>query len=119
MKSSTDSAFPRRGEIWLVDFSPARGSEQAGQRPALILQNDVGNRHAATTIVASVTTTIRLCPVTTLLPAKSCGLPRESMVNLAQLLTIDRTRLIRKVGALDPAMLKSVDQALRVSLALD
>src|SRR5437867_11861884 len=48
---------PRRGEVWMVNFSPGRGSEQRGNRPALIIQNDVGNRHAATTIVAAITST--------------------------------------------------------------
>jgi mRNA interferase MazF len=51
-------AFPRRGEVWLVDFSPSRGSEQRGLRPALVIQNDVGNEYAATTIVAAITSTV-------------------------------------------------------------
>ena len=48
----------------MVNFSPGRGSEQRGNRPALIIQNDVGNRYAATTIVAAITSTIRIYPVT-------------------------------------------------------
>ena len=52
--------WPRRGEVWLVNFNPGRGSEQQGIRPALIIQNDVGNRHAATTIVAAISATIKV-----------------------------------------------------------
>lgn len=50
---------PRRGEIWLVDFYPARGREQTGRRPALIVQNDVGNQYASTTIVAAISTAVK------------------------------------------------------------
>jgi mRNA interferase MazF len=57
------STSHRRGEVWLVDFSPGRGSEQQGSRPALVIQNDVGNEYAATTIVAAITSTIRIYPV--------------------------------------------------------
>ncbi len=60
-------AHPKRGEIWLVDFNPARGSEQAGQRPAVIVQNDVGNRVAATTIIAALSTNLRENPTSTLI----------------------------------------------------
>lgn len=55
---------PRRGEVWLVNFSPGRGSEQRGIRLALVIQNDVGNQYAATTIVAAITSTIKIYPVT-------------------------------------------------------
>ena len=49
---------PRRGEVWMANFSPGRGSEQRGIRPALVIQNDVGNQHGATTIVAAITSTL-------------------------------------------------------------
>ena len=57
---------PKRGEIWLVDFNPARGSEQAGQRPAVIVQNNVGNRVADTTIIAALSTNLRPNPTSVL-----------------------------------------------------
>jgi mRNA interferase MazF len=118
LKPSTEPRSPRRGEIWLVNFNPGRGSEQQGTRPALIVQNDVGNRYAATTIVAAITTTIKPYPVTVVIRARTCGLPYESMVNTAQLLTIDKARLVRRLGALPPELLVAVDRALRTSLAL-
>lgn len=111
--------FPRRGEIWLVNFNPGRGSEQKGRRPALVIQNDVGNRHAATVIVCAITTTIKIYPVTVFLPKKESGLPQDSMINLAQVLTLDKNRLIRCLGKLDPAKMKKVDEAIKVSLGVN
>jgi mRNA interferase MazF len=107
---------PSRGELWLVDFSPARGSEQAGLRPALVIQNNVGNRHAGTTIVSAVTTTIRPFPVTVVVEKGEAGLQRRSMINLSQILTIDRDRLTRHLGTLSPPRMHEVDEAIRVSL---
>jgi len=112
------SAPCRRGEVWLVDFSPAPGSEQLGTRPALVVQNDVGNVHAATTIVAAITSTIKRYPVTAVLVPEEGGLKEASMVNLAQILTVDKARLIRKLGAVSQARLAEVDTALSVSLGL-
>jgi mRNA interferase MazF len=109
---------PRRGEVWLVNFHPGRGSEQKGVLPALIVQNDVGNQYAATTIVAAITTTIKPYPVTVVIQARTCGLPHDSMVNMAQVLTVDKARLIRKLGELTPDQLAAVNRALRVSLDL-
>jgi mRNA interferase MazF len=118
LRASTDSRHPRRGEVWLVDFSPGRGSEQKGLRPSLVVQNNVGNQYAATTIVAAVTTTIKPYPVTVVIRARTCGLPHDSMVNTAQVLTIDKARLIKKLGELAPEQLAAVNRALRISLEL-
>jgi len=68
---------PVRGEVWAVDLREGRGSEQRGSRPALVIQNDVGNRYAATTIVAAITSTIRLYPVTVVLERGKGGLGRR------------------------------------------
>lgn len=116
MKSSS---FPRRGEIWLVNFNPGRGSEQKGIRPALIIQNDIGNEYSSTTIVAAITTTIRVYPVTVFLPKGSTGLDKDSMINLAQLLTVDKTRLIKRLGELDSKQCMQTNQALKISLNLE
>jgi len=108
--------FPRRGEIWMVNFNPGRGSEQKGIRPALIIQNDTGNCYAATTIVAAITTTIKIYPITVFLPAKIAGLRQDSMVNLAQLLTVDKSRLIKKTGTLAADLIEQINNAIRISL---
>lgn len=107
--------IPRRGEVWKVNFSPSRGSEQRGIRPALVIQNDVGNQYAATTIVAAITSTIKIYPVTVPLRKGDGGLKQPSMVNLAQILTIDKSRLRRRVGTLSPELIEMVNAAIKVS----
>ena len=108
----------KRGEIWQVDFCPSRGSEQKGIRPALILQNNIGNQYSSTTIVATITTTIKKFPVTVVLECREGGLKEKSMVNTAQLLTLDKSRLLRKMGSLSADRLTEVDLALKISLGL-
>ena len=110
---------PRRGEVWMVNFSPGRGSEQRGTRPALVIQNDVGNRYAATTIVAGITSTIKIYPVTLPLKKGEGGLKEPSMVNLAQILTIDKARLRRRLGTLLPALMEKVSAAIKISLEVE
>lgn len=116
MRSS--AGFQRCGEVWLVNFNPGRGSEQKGIRPALVIQNDVGNQYSSTTIVAAITTTIKPYPVTVFLPKGAAGLDKGSMVNTAQLLTIDKTRLIKRLGTLDANYIAQTNNALKVSLDL-
>ena len=113
-----NKGFPKRSEVWLVNFNPGRGSEQKGIRPAIILQNDIGNQYAATTIIAAITTTIKIYPVTVFLKAKSAGLSENSMINLAQILTVDKSRLHKKLGQLTGKQMAKVDKALRISLGL-
>jgi len=100
----------------MVNFSPGRGSEQRGLRPALIIQNDVGNQYAATTIIAAITSRIRIYPVTVSLGKGEGGLRQPSMVNLAQIITIDKSRLWRRLGVLRADLLNRVNAAIRVSL---
>ncbi len=109
----------RRGEIWLVNFNPGRGSEQKGIRPALIVQNNLGNQYAATTIVTAITTTLKKYPVTVLLNRHDGGLKEPSMVNLAQMLTLDKTRLIKRLGSVNAEILREIDTAIKVSLGLE
>lgn len=115
----SNPTLPHRGEIWLVNFNPGRGSEQQGIRPAVVVQNDIGNEHAATTIVAAITTTIKVYPVTFVLEKGEGGLSRKSMVNLAQILTIDKHRLLRKMGTIPAEKRGVLNSALKISLALE
>ena len=111
---------PKRGEIWLVDFNPARGSEQSGQRPAAIIQNDTGNRVADTTIVAAISTNLRPNPTNALIKAtRESGLDQDSMAKTSQLLTISKDRLIKRLGKIDKQTVNALKQALKRSLALD
>ena len=108
----------QRGDVWLVNWNPARGSEQAGKRPALIIQNDVGNEYASTTIVAALSTTIRSYPMNVLLEPPEGGLTKPSIVKTSQILNVSKERLEKKLGAITPEKMQEVDQALRLSLAL-
>lgn len=100
----------------MVNFSPGRGSEQRGIRPALIIQNDVGNQYAGTTIIAAITSTIKVYPVTVPLRKGEGNLSGPSMVNLTQILTLDKSRLQRRVGTLAREIMAKVDAAIKVSL---
>ena len=113
--------FPqvRRGDIYYVDFGNQPGSAVHGIRPAMIVQNDVGNRHAPTIIVAAITTEIKKTRQPThVLLGTQFGLPQESMLMLEQLATIDKTMLHNYVGTTDPDFIKRVDRALSVSVGV-
>lgn len=110
----------KKGDIFLVDWSPGRGSEQAGIRPALIIQNDVGNRYSSTTIVAAITTaTGKAYPFHVQIEPGESGLPKVSTVLLEQIMTIDKGRLVRKIGRLSSAKMTEVDKAIHISLDLE
>lgn len=112
----------RRGDLFWVDWSPARGSEQAGRRPALIVQGDAGNSSTTypNTIVAAVSTKGREIPLhVRLRPSPRSGLRKTSWVKCEQVMTISKQRLSPEpIGRLDAAELQQVDAALRLSLAL-
>ncbi|MBE6996754.1 MAG: type II toxin-antitoxin system PemK/MazF family toxin [Ruminococcaceae bacterium] len=110
----------RRGEIYYADLSPVVGSEQGGMRPVLIVQNDTGNRHSPTVIAAAITSQMgkaRL-PTHISLSAHGCGLNRDSIILLEQIRTIDKSRLRERMGRLDDATMKQVDNAISVSFGL-
>lgn len=119
--SRAGAGSPRRGEIYWVDVHPARGSEQAGRRPALVMQNEVGNRFASTTIVVALTTRLRAPapPHQVLVRSATSGLPRDSMAKCDQLLTLAQDRLLDRVGVLPAESMREIDAALRYSLGLD
>lgn len=109
----------KRGEIYWVDWSPGRGSEQSGVRPALVIQNDIGNRFSSTIIVASISTVPeRPYPFLIRFTVAESGLGQDSAVNLSQILTIDKMCLGDKCGELSPTKMAEVDEAIKTSLAL-
>ena len=109
----------RRGEIHWVDWNPGRGSEQSGLSPALIIQNDIGNKYSPTTIIAALTTAIeKSYPFLVKVTAKESGLPKDSTVNFAAIMTIDKTRLTRKCGKLSESKMAEVNKAIIASLGL-
>jgi mRNA interferase MazF len=113
---------PSRGEIWEVDWSPGRGAEQTGRRPALIIQNDYGNHSDVypNTIVATISTKGRDIPFHIFIRrSKGNGLRADSYVKCEQVLTISKARLIgRAWGRLNTAEMARVGEAIKISLAL-
>ncbi len=110
---------PKRGEIWLVNWNPARGSEQAGKRPAVIIQNNIGNKKAPTTIVIAVSSVVRLYPMNVLIEPPEGGLSKPSIAKTSQILTVSKQRLEKQLGVLNDQTMKAIDQALKLSLAID
>jgi mRNA interferase MazF len=110
----------RRGDLFWVDLNPIKGSEQAGRRPVVVIQNDVGNEVAPTVIVAPLTTKsfTKRYPINVHVPQGVAGLKEHSTILLSQIRTLDKTRLDRKIGHLPPSYLKQVDEAIRISLGL-
>ena len=118
---SVKKVIIRRGDIFYADLRPVIGSEQGGVRPVLIIQNDIGNKHSPTIIIAAITSQMNKAKLPTHieLNAKKYGLVKDSVILLEQVRTIDKSRLKEKVCHLDENVLKSIDKALLISLALD
>ncbi len=110
--------FPKRGEVWLVNWNPARGSEQAGRRPALVIQNDIGNEKAPTTIVAAISSSVKVYPMNVQINPPEGGLDHPSIIKTNQILTISKDRLEKRLGRLSRDSMDDVDRAIKLSLAL-
>jgi mRNA interferase MazF len=111
---------PKRGEVYLVSFDPTIGAEIQKTRPALIVQNDIANRHSPITIVAAITSQFDepLYPTEVLIQPPEGGLALLSVVLLNQIRSIDKRRLVRRLGILTPATMARVDRAMLISLGL-
>jgi mRNA interferase MazF len=110
-----------RGEIWWADLPEPRGSEPGFRRPVLIIQADSFNRSGIrTVIVAVITGNLRLAeaPGNVLLLASASGLPRDSVVNVSQILALDRSFLTEEVGKLAGRQMQDIDAGLRLVLEL-
>jgi mRNA interferase MazF len=112
--------FPKRGEIYLVALDPASGSEIRKTRPAVIVQNDIANASSPVTIVAAITSRVTESFYPTEVPIKpgESGLMVDSLVLCNQLRTIDKGRILKRMGRLHPDKLNAVDRALKFSLGL-
>lgn len=113
-------AYPRRGEVYLVNHDPTIGAEIRKTRPALVIQNDIANRHSPITIVAAITSqfTEPPYPSEVKIAAGEGGLTVDSVVLLNQIRSVDRLRLVRFLGRVSRKTLEAVDQALMISLGL-
>lgn len=103
----------KRGQVYYADLSPVIGSEQGGMRPVLIIQNDVGNLHSPTTIVATMTSKMGKHPLPTHV---KMPLFVDSLILCEQLRTIDKSRLKGMVAELNEETMAQVDRAIRISL---
>lgn len=109
-----------RGDIYYADLSPVVGSEQGGVRPVLVLQNDVGNKYSPTVIVAAITSKLSKAKLPTHieLDKDKYNLPKDSVVLLEQIRTLDKLRLKDKVCTLDDKMMQKVEIATMISLGI-
>lgn len=109
-----------RGEMYFADLGQGIGSEQNGRRPVIIIQNDVGNKHSPTVIVAALTSEIKgkaKLPTHYFLKAGN-GLVRDSVVLLEQLRTIDKRRLEEYIGKVSDKHIAGINHALAISIGL-
>jgi mRNA interferase MazF len=112
-------SYPRRGEIYLVRFDPTVGYEIRKTRPGVIIQNDVSNQYSPITIVAAISSQFNDPPFPreVIIPPGT-GLPKASAVILNHIRSVDLTRLIKRLGAVDPDTMRRVDEAIMISLGL-
>src|SRR6266850_2558442 len=113
-------ARPKRGEVYLVNFDPTIGAEIQKTRPALIVQNDIANRHSPITIVAAISSQFdaTLYPTEVLIQPPEDGLSIPSVVLLNQIRSIDKRRLVRRLGILAPTTMERVNRAILISLGV-
>lgn len=111
----------KRGDVYYADLRPVIGSEQGGIRPVLIVQNDIGNKHSPTVIVAAITSKMNKAKLPTHIELDSARyeMDKDSVILLEQLRTIDKKRLKDKVCHLDNEIMARVNRALLISLELD
>ena len=110
---------PKRGDVYLVNLDPTIGSEIKKTRPAVIIQNDVGNQYSPVTIVAPITSGDRaIYPVEVEVKSPEGGLANDSLILLNQIRTVDQRRLVKRLGQIDKNTMRKIDQAIMISLGL-
>ncbi len=114
------TVIPRRGDIYLINFSPARGKEMKDLHPCLVIQNEIGNQASALTMVAAITSNLKVArlPVAIIVEPEESGLHRKSVVHLGHIYTVDQERLGRFTGRLTESKMKTIDEAIEISLGL-
>jgi len=107
-------------DIVLVNLNPTKGSEQKGMRPCLVVQNNGANKHAKTTVVCVFSSVIKKYPHTLIIaPSDINQLEVESRLDLLQIRTVDKMRLVKKIGVLDDGYKQEFKERLKVSFDLD
>ncbi len=110
----------KRGEIWLAELNPIRGSEQAGTRPVLILQNNSINRFTSTFLAIPLTTNLRRAslPTGVLLREGTGGLTKDSVALCHQLRVLDKSRLARRLGLVSELPLAEIDRCVLFTIGI-
>lgn len=111
----------QRGDIWWADLQEPTGSGAGYRRPVLIVQSDAFTRsRIATIIVAAITSNLRLAtaPGNVFLPAIESGLPKDSVINVSQIITLDKSVLDDYVGRINAQTLTQVEEGMRLVLDL-
>lgn len=109
----------RRGDLYLANLNPFKGSEQGGKRPVLVLQNNTGNLHSSTIIVATITSQEKKKGQPTHYPLPPVGrLKMASVVQLEQIRTIDKCRVLEYLGKVPAENMREINQAIKVSLGM-
>jgi mRNA interferase MazF len=111
----------RRGEIWWVSLGRPKGSEPGYRRPVLVLQsNDFNESRIQTVVAAAISSNVALAraPGNVTIRARESGLARESVINVSQIVTIDKSSLEERIGAVSKATLGDVEDGIRLVLAL-
>lgn len=108
----------KRGEIYFADLSPVVGSEQGGIRPVLVIQNDIGNKYSPTVIVSAITSQLDKAKLPTHieLSSNTYNLPKNSVVLLEQIRTLDKRRLKERITCIDSQKMREVNRAILISL---
>jgi mRNA interferase MazF len=112
----------KRGAVIEVNLDPGLGSEPRKTRPCVVIQNDVGNKFSPTSIVAVITgaeNVPRQYPIDVPVSKGEGGLTTDSVVQCSQIRTVDEARFVRTLGQLHDGTMNKIDQALRISLALE
>jgi len=111
----------KRGDILLVNLEPVKGHEQGGIRPVLVIQNNIFNKHSPILIIAAITSKqfTKEYPTNVFVSKQESKLDKDSTVLLNQIKTIDKQRIIKKIGDIDSFTMNKVDMALKISLAIN
>jgi mRNA interferase MazF len=111
----------KRGDVWLADLNPTQGSEQAGIRPIIIFQNDLVSRFSTTTITIPLTTNQRRAtlPICLLIKEGDGGLTENSVALCFQMRVLDKSRLIRKLGQLNPDTIAQLEEVVLLTLGYE
>ena len=110
-----------RGDIFIANLEPIKGSEQGGIRPCLVIQNNIYNKYSPVIIIATITSKkfTKEFPTNVFILKKESKLNKDSTIMLNQIRTIDKKRIIKRIGTLDNLTMNKVDRAIKVSLSLD